>query len=100
MIVLGWFIFISLLIGYFACLILAITLDMDVLTQVNSVLPQDKQFPLIIGKLRSWELGRRYKALFPQGRLLARSRWLFGAAFACFFSAIGVFCWFHLSIRR
>jgi hypothetical protein len=99
MIILGWIIFVSFLIGYFSCLLWAITLDMDVLTEVNARLPQDKQFPLI-GTFRNWELGRQYKVFFPQGRLLSRSRRLFAVAFFCLFGAMATICLFHLSLRR
>jgi len=98
MILLGWFIFVSLLIGYFTFIVWAVVLDMDILTQVNSLLPQGKQFPLI-GRFRSWELWRQYRLLFPQGKLLIRSRWLLAAGFACLFGAIAAFSWFHLSVR-
>jgi hypothetical protein len=98
MIVLGWILFVALVIGYLTCAIWAVALDMDILTEVNSHFPQDQQFPLI--GFSSWELWKQYKILFPQGTLLVRSRWLFGAGFFCLLSAIATFCWFHLSIRR
>lgn len=98
MIILGWIIFVALLIGYFTCIIWAVVLDMDVLEEVNLRLPQNKQLPLIAG-FRAWELWRQYGILFPQGRLLSRSRWLWAAGFFCLFGAIASFYWFHLSVR-
>jgi hypothetical protein len=99
MIVLRWVVFVVLLTAYFACTIWAVVLDMDILTEVNSLLPQNKQFPLI-GSYRTWELWKQYKLLFPSGKLLNRSRWLFAAAFVCLFGAIASFSWFHLSVRK
>jgi hypothetical protein len=99
MITLGWVIFVTLLIGYFTCIIWAVVLNMDILTEVNSRLPQDKQFPLI-GRSRMHELYAQYKILFPQGKLLGRSRWLSAAAFLCLFGAIATLYAFHLSIRK
>jgi hypothetical protein len=63
MITLGWIVFVALLIGYFTCVIWAVVLDMDILTEVNARLPQDKQFPLI-GRSRTWELWKQYKSSF------------------------------------
>ncbi|MGB2633734.1 MAG: hypothetical protein WAM58_07340 [Candidatus Acidiferrum sp.] len=96
--ILGWIIFVVLLIGYFTCLMWALVLDNDILTEVNSKLPQHKQFQLI--GFRRWELRSEYKILFPQGTLLTRSRWLWATSFLCFFTAIATLYWFHLSIRR
>ena len=99
MITLGWLIFSTLSIGYVTFVIWAIVLDQDILTEVNSRLPQDQQFPLL-GRFRTRELEKQYRIFFPEGKLLSRSRWLFAAAFVCLFGAIATFSWFHLSVRR
>jgi hypothetical protein len=41
MTVVGWILFVCLLLGYLTCIIWAVVLDMDILTEVNSRLPQD-----------------------------------------------------------
>jgi hypothetical protein len=82
----GWIAFCVLALGYFVFVIWAIMLDADILTEVNSRLPTDEQFPLILNSTRSWELRRRYKAVFPDGKLHRRSVWL--AALLCAVGAI------------
>jgi hypothetical protein len=93
----GWIIFAVLLNGYLTCIIWAVVLDMDVLTEVNSRLSKENQFPLI-GSWHSWQLRKQYKVLVPQGKLLTYSRLLFALAFACLLGAIATFSWFHLSV--
>ena len=99
MIVLGWIIFAALLIGYFTCTLWAVVLDMDVLTEVNSRLSKENQFPRI-GSWHRWEIWRKYKILVPQGKLLTYSRLLFALAFACLLGAVATFSWFHLSVAK
>jgi hypothetical protein len=43
----GWAISVILLIGYLTLVIWSVVVGTDILTQVNSRLPQDKQFPLL-----------------------------------------------------
>jgi hypothetical protein len=98
MTIIGWIICSLLLIGYFSFVIWALVLEMDILTQVNSRLSHDKQFPLV-GNHRTWELWREYKILFPGGRLHSQSTRLWVAGFLCFLGAILTFYWFHLSVQ-
>jgi hypothetical protein len=70
--ILGWIIFVALLIGYFTGVMWAVVLDNDILTGVNSKLPLDRQFRLI--GYRGSELWDQYKILFPHGTLLTRCR--------------------------
>jgi hypothetical protein len=86
--VIGWIAFCVLALGYFVFVIWAIVLDADILTEVNSRLPADERFPPILNSTRSWELRRRYKALFPDGKLHRRSIWLFLAALLCAVGAV------------
>jgi hypothetical protein len=43
----GWAVSVILLIGYLTIVIWSVVVSMGILTQVNSRLPQDKQFPLL-----------------------------------------------------
>jgi len=86
----GWITFIVLLLGYFTFVIWGLVLDMDILTQVNARLPQDKQFPWI-GSHRRFELRRQYKILFPEGKLHSQSTRLWLAGFLCLFAATAAF---------
>ena len=63
MMVFGWMTFTTLAIGYFTFLIWALVVDMDILTQSNSRLAPDEQFPLV-GNTKAWELRQQYQALF------------------------------------
>ena len=46
---------------------------MEVLDLVNAKLPADKQYPLLRGNYRYFELRREYKKLFPSGTLLRKA---------------------------
>jgi hypothetical protein len=93
--VMSWIAFCVLALGYFVFVIWAITLDADILTEVNSRLPADEQFPLILTSKS--ELRRRYKTLFPGGKLHRRSIWLFLAALLCAVGAVAALL--HLTPR-
>jgi len=95
----GWTLFVVLSLGYVTFILWAVVLEMDILTAVNSPLPQDKQFPLI-GNHRQFELRRQYRILFPDGRLHVQSTGLFITGFAFLLGAILTFYWFHLSVRH
>jgi hypothetical protein len=43
----GWAVSVILMIGYLTVVIWSVVLSMGILTQVNSRLPQDKQFPFL-----------------------------------------------------
>jgi hypothetical protein len=97
MTIFAWIVCVLLLIGYFSFLIWALVLESDTLTQVNSRLPRDKQFPLMAFWI--FELWREYQILYPEGRLRRQSTLLWSASFFCFFAAIFTFYWFHLSFQ-
>jgi hypothetical protein len=84
----GWIAFCVLALGYLVFVIWAIVLDANILTEANSRLPTDEQFPLILNSTRSSELRRRYEALFPDGKLHRRSIWLPLAALVCAVRAV------------
>jgi hypothetical protein len=48
-------------------------LEMEVLDLVNTKLPPEKQYPLLWGNHRYFELRREYKKMFPSGTLLQRA---------------------------
>jgi hypothetical protein len=95
----GWTLFVALSFGYLTFTLWAVVLEADILSAVNSRLPQDKQFPLI-GNHRTFELWRQYKILFPDGRLHTQSTRLFIGGAVSLFGAILTFYWFHLSVRH
>ena len=72
MMIVGWILCVAPLIGSFTFFSWALLLDKHTLEQVNSCLPQDKQFALLDRK-RSQELRLQYKVLFPDGTSHTRS---------------------------
>ena len=48
-------------------------LEMEVLDCVNAKLPPGKQYPLLGGNFRYFELRDEYKKLFPNGTLLRKA---------------------------
>jgi hypothetical protein len=48
-------------------------LEMEVLDLVNAKLPPEKQYPLLWGNYRYFELRSEYKKIFPSGTLLRKT---------------------------
>jgi hypothetical protein len=86
MIIVGWILCMAPLIGSFTFFSWALLLD-DTLEQVNSCLPQDKQFALL-DRRRSEELRPQYKVLFPDGTSHTRSMPMWVGAAARFLAAM------------
>ena len=63
-------------------------LTMEMTDQVNSMLPREKQFPIIGSNWRFFALRSEYRRLFPEGSLLKQTNILFVIMFG---SGIGIF---------
>ena len=60
---------------------------MEMIDLVNPMLPREQQFPLLGGRHRLGELHRRYRALFPDGKLAKRVDVLTITMFSCLAAA-------------
>ena len=63
-------------------------LEMEVLDIVNAKLPPEKQYPLLWGNYRYFELRSEYKKLFPSGTLLRKADKVKLIAISIFFGGI------------
>jgi hypothetical protein len=71
-----------------SCAVWNSILTMEMTDKVNERLPHGKQFPLLFGQYRYFELRREYRLRFPEDNLLSRIDRLTVAMFALFVGAV------------